>query len=70
MFPSREKTTGDQQGSLKNGKRVGSWVSYHPNGQLSSKGTYNEEKRDGPGQPPLSGPIVILVHRTAFALVV
>ena len=41
-------TTGDEQGSLENGMRVGPWVTYHKNGQLHYKGTYKNGKRDGP----------------------
>jgi antitoxin component YwqK of YwqJK toxin-antitoxin module len=42
------KITGHTQGSFKNGKRHGSWVSYYKNGQLEYKGTYKDAKRDGP----------------------
>jgi len=45
--PFTGKTTGKSQGSLKNGKKVGSWVGYHENGQLSYKGTYKDGKRHG-----------------------
>jgi hypothetical protein len=41
-------TTGKIQGSFKDGKRDGPWVSYHDNGELSYKGTYKDEKPDGP----------------------
>ena len=46
--PFTGKVTGLSQGKLKNGKKVGPWVSYHKNGQLYSKGTYKDGKRDGP----------------------
>ena len=46
--PFTGKTTGDEQGSFKNGKRVGTWVSYWDNGQLFSKGTYKDGERGGP----------------------
>ena len=31
-----------QKGSIKNGRRVGVWISYHANGQLRNKGSYND----------------------------
>jgi hypothetical protein len=46
--PFTGKTTGDEQGVLEDGKRVGLWVRYYENGQLSSKRTYKDGKRDGP----------------------
>ena len=46
--PFTGKVTGLSQGKLKNGKKVGPWVEYHVNGQLSSKGTYKNGKKDGP----------------------
>ena len=46
--PFTGKTTGDEQGSVRNGKRVGLWVSFHENGQLRNKGTYEDGKMDGP----------------------
>jgi len=46
--PFTGKTTGKIQGSFRNGKKHGPWVSYHENGQLWSKGTYKDGKRDGP----------------------
>jgi antitoxin component YwqK of YwqJK toxin-antitoxin module len=46
--PFTGKTTGDEQGSFKNGKKVGSWIGYFDNGQLYSKGTYKDGKLDGP----------------------
>jgi hypothetical protein len=45
--PFTGKTTGDEQGSFKNGKKVGSWIGYFDNGQLYSKGTYKDGKYDG-----------------------
>lgn len=46
--PFTGEVTGQEQGSFKNGKRDGSWVSYHDNGQLSHKGTFKNGKKDGP----------------------
>ena len=46
--PFTGKTTGENQGSFRNGKKDGPWVSYHDNGQLWSKGTYKNGKRHGP----------------------
>ena len=46
--PFTGKVTGKKQGSLRNGKRVGPWVTYHDNGQVWVKGTYKDGKRDGP----------------------
>ena len=38
--PFTGKTTGDEQGTYRNGKKDGPWVTYHDNGQLTSKGTF------------------------------
>jgi hypothetical protein len=46
--PFTGKTTGKEQGSFRDGKRVGPWVKYHDNGQLYSKGTIKDGKEDGP----------------------
>lgn len=46
--PFTGKTTGKSQGSFKNGKRDGPWVSYHGNGQLKSKGNWRDGKKEGP----------------------
>jgi antitoxin component YwqK of YwqJK toxin-antitoxin module len=46
--PFTGKTTGKIQGAFKNGKKHGSWVVYHKNGQLESKGTYKNGKEHGP----------------------
>jgi hypothetical protein len=43
--PFMGKTTGDEQGSFKNDKKHGPWVSYHDNGQLQSKGDYKDGKK-------------------------
>ena len=48
LVPFTGKITGDEQGSVKNGKKHGPWVSYHDNGQLSHKGTYKDGKKVGP----------------------
>ena len=45
--PFTGKTTGQVQGSFKNGKKEGSWVSYRDNGQLSYKGDYKNGKQEG-----------------------
>jgi hypothetical protein len=46
--PFTGKTTGKIQGSFRNGKKHGPWVSYHDNGQLRYKGTYKDGNKDGP----------------------
>jgi len=46
--PFTGEVTGRHQGSYKNGKKDGPWVSYWDNGQLDSKGTYKDGKKDGP----------------------
>ena len=38
--PFTGKTTGKYQGSFRNGKRHGPYVTYYKNGQLNFKGTY------------------------------
>ena len=38
---------GEYRGSLKNGKREGSWEGYWGNGQLLSKGAFKNGKEDG-----------------------
>ena len=40
-------TTGNEQGTIKNGIREGAWITYHPNGQLKSKGNFKNIKTDG-----------------------
>ena len=45
--PFTGKTTGENQGSFRNGKKDGPWVRYHENGQLWSKGIYKDGDRDG-----------------------
>ena len=47
-IPFSGKVTGKRQGKIKNGKRVGPWVGFWDNGQISSKGTYKDGKREGP----------------------
>ena len=42
LIPFTEKLTGSEQGSIKNGKREGTWVGYYDNGQLWYKGDYND----------------------------
>ena len=46
--PFTGKTTGEIQGSFKNGKLDGPWVRYYENGQIWYKGTYKNGKEDGP----------------------
>ena len=38
--PFTGKMTGKEQGSFKNGKKDGPWVSYHENGELRNKVNY------------------------------
>ena len=45
--PFTGETTGDIQGSIKNGMFEGTWVYYHDNGQLQAKGNYKNSKREG-----------------------
>ena len=42
------KTTGQIQGSFKDGKEDGPWVGYHDNGRVREKGTYKDGKPEGP----------------------
>jgi len=46
--PFTGKVTGKRQGTYRNGKEDGPWVSYYKNGQLFEKGTYKGGKNDGP----------------------
>jgi len=50
--PFTGKTTGQRQRTFKDGKNLAEWngvyVRYHGNGQLESKGTYKDSKKDGP----------------------
>ena len=46
--PFTGKTTGETQGSYKNGKKDGPFVSYYDNGKLKYKGTFKDGKQDGP----------------------
>ena len=45
--PFTGKTTGKWQGKIRNGKKVGPWVSYWFNGQLWWKGTFKDGKEEG-----------------------
>ena len=45
--PFTGKIEGKSQGSFKNGKQEGAWVSYHDNGQLKYKGDYKNGVREG-----------------------
>ena len=46
-IPFTGETTGDIQGSIKNGMFEGAWVYYHDNGQLQAKVNYKNGKREG-----------------------
>lgn len=46
--PFNGEIEGKSQGEFQNGKRDGSWINYHDNGQLRSKGDYKNGNRDGP----------------------
>jgi antitoxin component YwqK of YwqJK toxin-antitoxin module len=45
--PFTGKITGNTQGSFKNGKEEGAWVTYYDNGQLDYKGNRKNGKLDG-----------------------
>ena len=45
--PFTGKVTGQEQGSFKDGRKHGRWVSYYDNGQVWMKGTYKNGKREG-----------------------
>ena len=45
--PYTGKVKGEEQGSIKNGKKEGEWVWYYENGQLESKVTYKNGEREG-----------------------
>jgi hypothetical protein len=44
--PFTGKATGEEQGSVRNGKRIGPWIGYSE-GKLQYKGTYKDSKRGG-----------------------
>lgn len=46
--PITGKITGKKQGTIRNGKKEGPWVSYHDNGQLFWKETFKDSKKPGP----------------------
>ena len=46
--PFTGKTTGQKQGTFKNGKKEGPWIEYWTNGRLKYKGFYKNGKREGP----------------------
>jgi antitoxin component YwqK of YwqJK toxin-antitoxin module len=46
--PFTGKVTGKEQGIIKNGKKEGSWVTYHENGQLKEKGNFKNGRWYGP----------------------
>ncbi len=45
--PYTGRTAGEQQGSFKNGVRIGSWATFWSNGQLWERGTFKNGKKDG-----------------------
>ena len=45
--PFTGEVSGQSTGKFKKGKKNGMWLSYHQNGQLSSKGLYKGGKQDG-----------------------
>ena len=45
--PFSGTVTGQYQGKIKNGKKVGPWVEYHRDGWLEFTGTYKNNKRHG-----------------------
>ena len=47
LVPFTGKITGKTQGSFRNGKKEGMWVSYFENGQASQKDEYKNGKREG-----------------------
>lgn len=46
--PFTGNITGRTQGTIRDGKEEGSWVSYYINGQLWTKKTYKDGRTDGP----------------------
>ena len=46
--PLTGMTDGDEQGSIKNGKRFGLWMRHYGGGQLMEKGTFKDGRLDGP----------------------
>jgi len=46
--PFGGEVTGRQQGSFKNGKEEGPWVTYYENGQLRTKGDFKNGTQEGP----------------------
>ena len=47
-IPFTGEVEGNEQGSIKNGKRDGPWISYHDNGQLENKINYKDGEIEGP----------------------
>ena len=45
--PFTGEVNGISNGSVKNGVRDGTWISYNENGQLYTKGNYKNGKREG-----------------------
>ena len=45
--PFTGEVTGQYQGTIKNGKKHGGWLSYYDTGQLSSKGNYKNGQKEG-----------------------
>ena len=48
IVPFTGEITGDDVGSFVEGKREGSWISYHDNGQLWTKGNFENDERIHP----------------------
>ena len=45
--PFSGKVAGKEQGSLKNGKRVGVWIEYNKDGRVDPEVTYKNGKKEG-----------------------
>ena len=45
--PFSGKVDGNEQGNIKNGKKIGSWIEYYDNGQFKSKGDWYDGEKDG-----------------------
>ena len=45
--PFSGKIDGNEQGNIKNGKKIGSWIEYYDNGQLQIEENFKNVKRNG-----------------------
>ena len=45
--PFTGEVSGEWDGNFRNGKKSGSWLTFHENGQLLMKGNYKDGKLDG-----------------------